>query len=246
MPKPTEFHEAMAAALTGISPRAVTLDTTRSTNDDARALARDGALHLTVVTAQHQTGGRGRRDRTWHAEPGKSLLATWVVRPSLPAERWTLLPLLAGVATVEAVRARTRVEAVLKWPNDLMVAERKLGGILAEAEPPAFAIVGLGLNVSQQDWPEGLNATSLAREDAVRLDRADLLAEVLRRFDAALGDLEGSMTRYRDLCVTLGRTVRVERTGAPPLEGVATDVDARGALVVDGVAIAAGDVAHVR
>lgn len=246
MPKPTEFHEAFARALAGVVPGGVTLDETGSTNDDARALAREGAPHLTAVVANAQASGRGRRGRAWMAEPGEALLASWVVRPPFPVERWTLVPLLVGVAAAEAVRARARVDATLKWPNDVLVGERKLAGILVEAEPPSFCVAGLGLNVSQTAFPPDLPATSLALESAVRLDRADLLAAVLRRFDEALREPEGALERYRALCSTLGAAVRVERGGGDPVEGVAERIEPDGALVVAGRRLHAGDVVHLR
>ena len=251
-PKPTEFHAAMARALEGICPRVVTLDETGSTNSDARALARDGAPHLSIVTADTQTAGRGRLDRSWVAEPGKALLASVILRPRMSVDRWTTIPLLVGVAVAEAVRARTQVKAVLKWPNDVLVGERKLGGILVEAEPPSFAIAGLGINVGQTGFAPDLDdiATSLALQGAMRLDRADLLAAVIARLDEALRDEASALERYRSLCETIGRRVRVERAAAEPLEGVAREVDRSGALVVDvgggTVSVAAGDVKHLR
>lgn len=250
--KPTEFHAAFARALEGVSPRLVTLDETASTMDDARTLARDGAPHLAVVVADHQTAGRGRLGRGWVSPRGTALAASWVVRPSLPPERWTILPLLTGVAAVRAIRHRTKVPASLKWPNDLRVGERKVGGILAEAEVPRFVVIGLGLNVSHTEFPDELRATatSIAIEDGVRLDRADLLAWTLRYLEEALGDPDAALGFYRRACTTLGAPVRVERIGAPPVEGTARDVDDTGALLVetaDGtVAVASGDVEHLR
>lgn len=246
MPKPTGFHETFARALAGVSPHALTLDETGSTNDDARALAMEGAPSLAVVIADHQTAGRGRSDRTWVSPPGTSLLASWVVRPSLPVERWSLIPLLAGLAASDAIRARAHVDAVLKWPNDLLVGERKLGGVLVEAQPPAYAVVGLGVNVSQTSFPSDLEATSIALEEGIRLDRADLLAETLRAFDAALTDVDEAVERYRARCVTLGRRVRISRVAGEKLGGIATAIDDVGSLVVDGARIVAGDVVHVR
>jgi BirA family biotin operon repressor/biotin-[acetyl-CoA-carboxylase] ligase len=245
MPKPAEFHEAFARALAPVSPRVVTLDEAASTNDEARTLARDGAPHLSVVVANHQTAGRGRLGRRWESAPGAGLAASWVARPPFAVERWTLIPLFAGVAACDAIRARAKVEASLKWPNDLVTARGKLGGILVEAEPPAFAVVGLGVNVSHTAFPPGLEATSLALEGAQRLDRADLLAHALRGFAAALGDPGAALARYRELCATLGRRVRVQRRGGD-VEGIAEDVDASGALVVDGAPVQSGDVVHLR
>jgi len=253
MPKPHDFHTAFERALFEVSPRAVTLDGTDSTMDDARALARDGAPHLAVVVADFQSAGRGRIGRTWVSPPGLGLHATWIVRPDLPVERWTTVPLLAGVAAAEALRARAQVDATLKWPNDLLVGARKIGGILVEAEPPAFLLVGLGINVSHREFPDELAsiATSVALEGGRRLDRADLLAATLKNFDAALDEPDGALRRYRELCGTLGERVRVERVNADPIEGVARDIDERGALLVDdgtpgGTLVASGDVHHLR
>lgn len=259
MPRPTSYAEAIERALAGTAARAILLPECASTNDEARALARDGAEHLTVVVAEHQTAGRGRLARTWTSEPGAGLLMSVILRPTLPVERWTLLPLLTGVAAARAIRHRARVPAALKWPNDLMVETRKLGGILVEAEPPAFAVAGLGINVSQTTFPPelagtadggfGNSATSLACEESVRLDRADLLGWTLRYLAEALDDPEGSLDRYRRMSATLGRQVRIEQQGRD-LRGLAQDIDARGALLVQtagGVEIVtAGDVVHIR
>ncbi|HEX9775477.1 MAG TPA: biotin--[acetyl-CoA-carboxylase] ligase [Actinomycetota bacterium] len=250
MPKPTGFREAFERALDGISPRAVVIEVTGSTNDDARALGREGAPHLTVVVTNEQRAGRGRLGRAWVAPPGTSLLASWVARPALPVERWPLVPLLAGVAAAEAIEARTNVAPSLKWPNDLLAGERKLGGILVEAELPAFVVVGLGVNVGQTSFPTGLAATSIAMEGGVRLDRADLMAATLAAFQRALEEPEAALDRYRARCATLGTTVRVERTAAEPVQGVARAIDEIGGLVVEAatgeVTVTAGDVIHLR
>lgn len=245
------YDEAVAAALEGLSPRAVVLSTCASTNDEARDLARAGAAHLTVVTAEVQTAGRGRRGRTWTSAPGEGLHTSIVVRPSLAVDRWTLLPLLTGVACVRAIRHRAKVPVGLKWPNDLVVDGRKLGGILVEAEPPTFAVAGIGVNVAQTSFDGELAeiATSLAREGAVRLDRADLLGFIVRYLDEALADPDEAMDRYRRASVTVGRAVRVIRDG-DEIVGTAAEVDDRGALILDvagrAETITAGDVVHLR
>jgi len=252
MPRSSDFRPALERALAGIAPQLLVLEETGSTNDEARALAREGAPHLSTVVTGHQTAGRGRRGRSWVGAPGESLLASWVVRPSIETERWPLLPLLAGLACAQAARERTRVGVTLKWPNDLMVGDRKLGGILVEAEPPAFAIVGVGINVGQTTFPDEIaeRATSLALNEAVRLDRADLLAAILRRFEDALADPDTARVRYAGLCSTIGRRVRVDRAAAEVLEGMAVGLDPRGALVIEAggrvIALSAGDVEHLR
>lgn len=197
-----------------------------STNRLAADLARSGAADGVVVGADHQTAGRGRRGRTWDSRPGASLLVSVVLRPA-PA----LVTLAAGVAAAEACEAVAGVEVGLKWPNDLLLDGAKLGGILSELVGDA-AVVGLGLNLA---WaPAGAAALG-------PVDREVLLDAYL----AGLGTPGDVLPRYRDRCTTLGRRVRVEVPGAT-IEGVATDVDGDGRLLVEGRAIAAGDVVHLR
>ena len=194
-----------------------------STNRVLADLARAGAPDGVVVGAEHQTAGRGRRGRTWEAPPGASLLVSVLLRPA-PA----LVTLAAGLAAAGACEAVAGVTVGLKWPNDLMVGEAKVGGILAEAVAGA-AVVGLGVNLA---WaPPG--AARLGTD----VDRRALLNAYLTGLDAP-GDV---LARYRDRCTTLGRRVRVELPDEA-FEGVATDVDDAGRLVVEGRPIAAGDV----
>ena len=197
-----------------------------STNRLAADLARAGAPDGVVVGADHQTAGRGRRGRSWESRPGGSLLVSVILRPA-PA----LVTLAAGVAAAEACGAVAGVDVGLKWPNDLLVDGAKVGGILSELVAGA-AVVGLGLNLG---WaPAGAAALG-------PVDRDVLLDAYLAGLDAG-GDVLG---RYRDRCTTLGRRVRVDLPGAT-IEGVATDVDGDGRLLVEGRAIAAGDVVHLR
>lgn len=198
-----------------------------STNRLAGDLARAGAADGVVVGADHQTAGRGRRGRSWESRPGESLLVSVVLRPP-PA----LVTLAAGVAAAEACEAVAGADVALKWPNDLLLGGAKLGGILAELVAGA-AVVGLGINLT---WaPAG--AASLGPG----VDRHALLGAYLSRLDAP-GDV---LARYRDRCATLGRRVRVELPDGP-FEGLATDVDGDGRLLVDGRPITAGDVVHLR
>ncbi|HEX2048230.1 MAG TPA: biotin--[acetyl-CoA-carboxylase] ligase [Acidimicrobiales bacterium] len=198
-----------------------------STNRVAVDLVRAGAPDGVVVVADHQTAGRGRGGRTWESPPGASLLVSVVLRPA-PA----LVTLAAGVAAAEACEAVTGTPVRLKWPNDLLAVDsRKLGGILSELVDGA-AVVGLGVNLA---WaPPG--AASLGGA----VDRDALLEAWLDALDRP-GDVLG---RYRGRCATLGRRVLVALPGTT-VAGVATDVDDLGRLLVDGRAIAAGDVVHV-
>jgi BirA family biotin operon repressor/biotin-[acetyl-CoA-carboxylase] ligase len=198
-----------------------------STNRVAADLVRAGAGDGLVVVAEHQSSGRGRRGRTWESQPGSSLLVSVVLRP-VPA----LVTLAAGLAAAEACEAVARVAVRLKWPNDVMGDAGKLGGILSEVVGDAV-VVGLGLNLS---WaPTG--AACLGPE----VDRDELLVAWL----GALEERRDVLAAYRDRCSTIGRRVRVELP-AGAVEGVAEAVDDHGRLVVDGQAIAAGDVVHLR
>ncbi|MBR7835052.1 biotin--[acetyl-CoA-carboxylase] ligase [Actinospica durhamensis] len=243
------------------------LPTVESTNTALVAAAKDGAPHASVVVAEEQTAGRGRLGRTWTAPPRSGLFVSILLRPEVPLGAWTWLPLLAGVAAREAVARTAKLEIALKWPNDLVVAEgeqqdRKLGGILCETIPGEDAIVaGIGLNVTlrEQELPVP-QASSLALAGAESTDRDPLLRSLLRSFGTwygrwsdAGGDAHaaGLADAYRDACATIGRRVRAELPGHDDVIGVATGLDAAGALLVTTsdqgeVAVGAGDVVHLR
>jgi BirA family biotin operon repressor/biotin-[acetyl-CoA-carboxylase] ligase len=194
-------------------------------------------------------------------------MVTALFRPAgVPPSRRGWLPLLAGVAAASAVRAVTGVPVTLKWPNDLLVGERKLAGILAEQSGDAI-VVGLGLNVSITEaelpdtGPGGLPATSLLLEGASRLDRTVLLTSLLGQLGhwyqawhgtVPPGDPEQSGLRraYLDLSATIGRDVRVERPAGNVTAGRATGLDGDGRLIIAGPAgdeaVSAGDVRHLR
>jgi BirA family transcriptional regulator, biotin operon repressor / biotin---[acetyl-CoA-carboxylase] ligase len=198
-----------------------------STNRFAADLARAGAADGLVVGADHQTAGRGRRGRTWESPAGSGLLVSVVLRP-VPR----LVTLAAGLAAAEACEQVAGVATTLKWPNDILAGDRKVGGILSELVGDA-AVVGLGLNLT---WaPEG--AACLGPE----VDRNQLLAAYL----AGLDHPTDVLARYRLRSATIGRRVRVELPGEA-VEGMAEAVDDEGRLVVDGRKITAGDVVHLR
>ena len=199
-----------------------------STNRVAADLVRAGAPDGVVVVADHQTAGRGRRGRTWESGPGTALLVSVVLRPVPP-----LVALAAGVAAADACETVAGVPARRKWPNDLLTeAGGKLGGILGELVDGA-AVVGLGVNLT---WaPPG--AARLGPD----VDRDRLLYAWLEALDRPADVL----SRYRERCATLGRRVRVEGP-ATTVEGVATDVDEEGRLVVDGRKFDVGEVVHLK
>jgi BirA family transcriptional regulator, biotin operon repressor / biotin---[acetyl-CoA-carboxylase] ligase len=212
MPEGGARFDAVRAALAGTRFSDLRwLASTGSTNADVMALARDGEREGVVVVADHQSAGRGRRDRTWVAPPGGSLLVSVLLRP--PAAVAAAVTMAAGVALVEAVEEDAGVAAGLKWPNDLVAAtpagERKLAGILAEADWPAgsqvsagyrspapgeraVVVVGVGVNVRWPDVPAELAeiATALNLLGST-LERTDLLAGFLRRLDGRYAALVG-------------------------------------------------------
>jgi BirA family transcriptional regulator, biotin operon repressor / biotin---[acetyl-CoA-carboxylase] ligase len=233
-----------------------------STNGALAARAREGAPEGLVLVTEHQTAGRGRLDRTWVTPPRAALTFSVLLRPAVDDRRWPWLPLLTGVAVVEAVRAAGGPPCSLKWPNDVLAGGRKVAGLLAErvegGGAPA-AVLGIGLNVAQEEHELPVEtATSLLAEGAV-VDRTALLVELLgalRRWcstwSAAGGDPVacGLAAAYQEACVTVGQEVRVLLPSGAPLEGRAVAVDPDGALLVDAgdrrVAVNAGDVVHVR
>lgn len=242
---------------------------TGSTNTDLVEAAGKGAADRTVLIAEEQRAGRGRMQRQWVSPRGYGLHVSVLLRPVVTQTAVAWLPLLAGVALAETVQRTTGLAASLKWPNDLLIGTDswyKAAGILAEgvAEPEGLAVVlGIGVNVHHEtaDLPSGaggLPATSLAAQGA-RVDREQFaiallsaLAEVDDLWRAHGGDVvaSGLLDRYRNLCGTLGKQVRVE-LGDGSLSGTATEVDTAGRLVVRGVdgastAVSAGDVVHLR
>lgn len=231
-----------------------------STNAHVAARVLDGEPAGVVVVAEHQTAGRGRLDRTWVTPPRAALTFSLAVAPEgVPLARWPWLPLLTGLAVVDALREVAGVSASLKWPNDVLVADRKVAGILVErVEGPrgAVAVVGIGLNVSStaEELPVP-TATSLHAAGAPPVDRSVLLGAVLRRFrsryDGWCADGgRGLRAPYVRACSTIGRRVRVELPGRTGVDGTAVGVDDSGRLQVDDGSrlhvLGAGDVVHVR
>jgi BirA family transcriptional regulator, biotin operon repressor / biotin---[acetyl-CoA-carboxylase] ligase len=234
------------------------VERTASTNADL--LADRLAADRTVLVAEEQTSGRGRLERSWTSPPRAGLLFSVAVRPSVPLVHWGWLPLLCGVATVEAVRDVAGVDAVLKWPNDVLVGGAKLAGILVQSVDE-LAVIGVGLNVSlTRDELPVPTATSLQLAGATgTLDRSALLGGLLARlghwldrWHAVGGDaaVSGLADAYRACCATLGADVRVSLGDGRTLEGRAVDIDDTGRIVIEAAdgrqAVGAGDVEHLR
>jgi BirA family biotin operon repressor/biotin-[acetyl-CoA-carboxylase] ligase len=247
---------------------------TGSTNADLLSRAAAGEdIDGAVLIAESQTSGRGRHGRSWSTPPRSQVaLSVGVGVGDVAGEAWGWLPLLTGVAVVDAVAEVAGIEAGLKWPNDVLVvagrddpaqATGKLAGILAEvAAPQPVVVVGLGLNVTEAPDPV---ATSLSRL-GVTVDRADVAEAVLKHLAARIAAWRGAggaddalAADYRSRSVTIGNRVRASLPGDRMIEGVAADVDDLGRLRIDtgdprtrgagqgGVlTVSAGDITHLR
>jgi len=248
MPEPATTRRARPGGAAGTAHeweirRFASIDSTnRYLLDVARAGAPDGV----VAVADHQTAGRGRLGRVWEATPGSALLVSVLLRPSLGPDRIGLVTMATGLALADAVLEVAGVTAGLKWPNDLVVHDRKLAGLLAEAElGPGVVravVVGVGCN---------LVAAAIPPEAGRPVDPDALLDAFLDALGARLDDHTALVAAYRERSATLGRRVRVDVGGGRVVEGDAVAVGSTGTLVVrddDGeeIPVSVGDVVHLR
>lgn len=215
-----------------------------STNDHLRALAKAGAPVGTVVIADHQTAGHGRRGRSFHSPEGSGIYFSMLLRPDCPPDALMHLTCAVAVAMCDAVEATAGFRPGIKWTNDLVFDQRKLGGILTEIGFNAkghvdWAILGIGINCSQraEDFPEDIRHMAGSLEMAAQqpVDRAKLAAAMIESLYALSRNLLGSkqeiLLRYRTDCITLNRDVVLVR-GEEKRYGHALDIDESGALIV--------------
>jgi len=207
---------------------------TDSTNGRARELAESDAPSGTVVTAAEQTAGRGRQGRAWTAPAGRALLYSAVLRPL--DERHRLLPLAVPLAVCDAAESIAAVSARVKWPNDVWIEERKLAGILIEARPPRWAVIGVGLNVAIEpdELPDDLRWPAISIGHGVTVEAA------LAALNRALGEWVAAPTErvldaYRERDALRGRAVGWEGgpRGSESGRGRADGIDEAGNLLVE-------------
>lgn len=217
---------------------------TGSTNLDAKALAEEGAASGTLVVADMQTAGRGRRGHGWVAPAGKNIYMTLLLRPDCLPDKASALTLVMAVAVFEAVSELVPAESCgIKWPNDVVVNNKKICGILTEmsAEPECihYVVTGVGINVNQTEFPEEIRetATSLYRECGKKIDRARLAARVMYYFEENYKlfekswNLEHLCDKYNRMLINMDRQVRVlDPKGA--YDGVARGINEKGELLV--------------
>ncbi len=215
-----------------------------STNTVAYRRALKGAEEGEVFLAESQTGGRGRMGRSWSSPAGLNLYLSVLLRPQLPPAKVPLITLMAAVASAEAVEEATGLRPEIKWPNDLLLRGRKLGGILAEAASEAdliaFLVLGIGINVNAlaRDFPEDVRgvATSLRQELGREVDRVEVIRALLERLEAWYvrlleGDAQGVIQTWEELARVRGRLVEVAFMG-DRVRGEVQGVDEDGALLL--------------
>ena len=219
-------------------------DTLGSTNLQAKMDAENGAEEGTLIVADMQTAGRGRRGRSWSSPPGTNAYFTLVLKPGFAVETSSMVTLVMGLAVAEGIRKVSGVEAGIKWPNDIVVNGKKVCGMLAEMsverEYIHYIVIGAGINVGKQDFPAEIaeTATSLWEECGRKVSRAELIAGVMKAFEECYavflreGNLSGLVERYSALLVNKDREVRVLDPGGE-FQGIARGINDTGELLVE-------------
>lgn len=229
--------------------RVSVVDVTASTQTDLAALARAGKAKAgDVIAANYQSAGRGRLSRTFEAPKNSALLFSFYIEPKRSTEDWGWIALIAGVSVAQAL---DKVKATVKWPNDILVNEKKISGLIAEIVGDGV-VIGIGINVgmSLEELPV-LTATSLAVEGVSNTNRNEILAKVLSQFESNFStwdEGDDSATQiYTSLSSTLGTKVQIHYPNEQIEKGLAVAISPRGELILDsGSHVQAGDVVHLR
>ena len=232
--------------------RVSVVEVTGSTQDDLYQLASSGsAIPKTILASEFQSSGRGRLDRTFEAAPHSALTFSIYIEPKVEKEEWSFLTLLAGLSAHEALHTLDpQVSVGIKWPNDLLIGDKKFVGMIAQATEKGV-ILGIGINVGMtKDELPVENATSLALEDFAELDRNVILAAIINHFEINLEMWENDqsfLAQYRSASSTLGRDVEVTLPGGEIVKSRAIDISNAGALMLEnGSEVTVGDVVHLR
>jgi BirA family biotin operon repressor/biotin-[acetyl-CoA-carboxylase] ligase len=238
-------------------------DAVESTNLTAIELAQQGEPEGTVILADEQLSGRGRGSRSWHSPAGVGIYCSIVLRPKMAPAKAQLITLMAGVSIVKAIALRTGLSPRVKWPNDIMINDKKVAGILLESRVSGgqigYSVIGFGINVNNgsADLPEDIrvNASSLLMELKKPVDRSTLVIEIFSELERLYHrfqreDFPVILEQWRHYSSTLGQRVRIWQKDKAT-EGIAVDLAEDGGLLVklEGgkkVVIHAGDVEHLR
>lgn len=230
-----------------------------STMDIATQLGIKGYPEGTLVLAEAQTKGRGRLNRIWFSPKYKGIYLSLLLRPKILPHQAPIFTLLTAVGICEAIKEITGLDARIKWPNDILMHQKKLGGILtelnAEMDRIHFIVIGIGINVNNEKKALVTGATSLKNEKKENISRIELLKELLRKIEInyLIFQEKGAhpvLEKWRDYSVTLGRRVKLSSC-LKPIEGEAVDIDTDGSLLIrndSGVIqkITSGDIIHCR
>lgn len=219
-------------------------DSIDSTNTKAKELAEEGHPSGTLVVADRQTAGKGRRGRSWESPTGIGIFMTLMLKPEINPNHASMLTLVAAMATTRAIRRVTGVPAMIKWPNDIVMNGKKVCGILTEMSAQFdyinHIVIGIGINVHNEDFPEEIaqTASSLYLESGQHIHRASLIEAFLEEFEDVYAeylkteDMEGLQKEYDAMLVNRGRQVRV-LDPKEPFEGKAMGITKKGELIVD-------------
>jgi BirA family biotin operon repressor/biotin-[acetyl-CoA-carboxylase] ligase len=223
----------------------ISLAEVNSTNLRAKELAAGGAPEGTVVIAERQTEGRGRKGRSWFSPAAGGIYMSFILRPTMPPSEAPGITLMTGVAATEALSSVTRLDARIKWPNDILVRGKKIAGILTEISTEMdridHVVVGLGLNVNipQESLPEELQerATSVLIETGMHHARVRLIQAILKRFETHYRTLQDEgfepiRKRWKELSDIIGRRISVDMIGKVR-RGRAVDIDTDGVLILE-------------
>lgn len=227
------------------------VDLTASTQSDLSELVNASvAKSGEVIATEFQSNGRGRLDRTFEAPPQSALLFSLYIAPQRARSDWSFISFLAALAMREVITENLVENITLKWPNDILIGDKKVAGLLAQQIGDGV-IIGIGLNVAMDaDELPVPTATSLALAGSNNLDRNLLLSAFLNRFEIIFNEWDSGsdfLEKYRQVSSTLGRQVRVEVLGRDSIEAEAVSITAQGALILsEGTEVNVGDVVHLR
>jgi BirA family biotin operon repressor/biotin-[acetyl-CoA-carboxylase] ligase len=231
--------------------RVSVVDLTTSTQSDLAELVNASvAKSGEVIAAEFQSAGRGRLDRSFEAPPESALLFSFFLKPKRARSDWSFISFLAAIAAQEVISNDIVDKVSLKWPNDILIGDKKVAGLLAQQVGDGV-IIGIGLNVAMgADELPVPTATSLALAGSKNLDRNLLLSAFLNRFEIIFKEWDSGsdfLEKYRQVSSTLGRQVRVEVLGRDSIEAKAVSITAQGALILsEGTEVNVGDVVHLR
>jgi BirA family biotin operon repressor/biotin-[acetyl-CoA-carboxylase] ligase len=245
------LDSAVIASLTSQYWRVSVADLTTSTQVDLAELVKSNSAKTgDVIATNFQTAGRGRLDRTFEAAPGSALLFSFFIKPKRVRSDWGFITHLAALSMQEVISQENPSQVKLKWPNDILIKEKKVAGLLAQATDDGV-IIGIGINVAMtaEELPVD-TATSLAITCSNKLDRNLILGEFLNRFEVNFEAWDNGadfIDNYSAVCATLGRQVQVEVGGRENRTGKALTINKIGALMLDdGFEVNVGDVVHLR